>query len=95
MGKLIHYTTDDFTYAHNESFGTKLSDHRAYEHDLQDHFLDYLENPPLVELPELSSVMDSIQAYHQDYERHPVGIRTDSHFALTACCCVLSFLVAN
>ena len=95
MGKLIHYTTDAFTYAHNESFGTKLSDHRAYEQELQDHFLDYLENPPLVELPEPSSVMDSIQAYHQDYERHPVGIRTDSHFALTACCCVLSFLVAN
>ena len=28
LGKLIHYTTDAFTYAHNDSFTTSFSDHR-------------------------------------------------------------------
>ena len=31
LGKLIHYTTDAFTYAHNDTFPTALSDHREYE----------------------------------------------------------------
>ena len=28
LGKLIHYTTDAFTYPHNDSFTTALQDHR-------------------------------------------------------------------
>lgn len=95
MGKLIHYTTDAFTYAHNESFDKKLSDHRAYEAKLQDHFLTYLNDTPAVDLQISESVMDSIQSYHRDYVHQPVGIRTDSHFAITACCCVLTLLTSN
>ena len=40
--RLIHYTTDAFTYAHNDTFPTALSDHREYEAALQDHFLEYM-----------------------------------------------------
>ena len=31
LGKLIHYTTDAFTYAHNDTFPTALTEHREYE----------------------------------------------------------------
>lgn len=95
MGKLIHYTTDAFTYAHNESFGTKLTDHREYEEALQDHFLRYLRDTPVVEVETFRSVMDAIRSCHRDYDHQPVGIRTDSRFALTACCCVLAVLFSN
>ena len=39
MGKLIHYTADAFTYAHNADFDQSLSFHRKYEDALQKHFL--------------------------------------------------------
>lgn len=94
MGKLIHYTTDAFTYAHNTSFGTNLSDHREYEHALQEHFLTYLEEAPEIEVRTFRCVMDAISAYHGDYDRSPMGIRTDARFALRASCCVLMTLLA-
>lgn len=95
IGKLIHYTTDAFTYAHNREFTRKLGDHRAYEEALQAHFLQYLESEPHVETSPHPSVMGMIRAYHRDYIRHPADIRTDSRYALNACCCVLALLLAN
>lgn len=94
IGKLIHYTTDAFTYAHNITFGASLSDHRAYEHALQEHFLTYLSEAPEIEVRTFRCVMDAISAYHGDYDCSPMGIRTDSRFALRACCCVLVTLLA-
>ncbi len=93
MGKLIHYTADAFTYAHNESFGTKLTDHRAYEEGLQEHFLRYLQDAPPVTTEVYRSIMDAVRSNHQDYAAQPVGIHTDSRFALRTCCCVLSMLM--
>ena len=94
MGKLIHYTTDAFTYAHNESFGTNLTYHRAYEEALQDQFLRYMEAVPQVTAETFHSVMDAIASFHRDYASQPAGIRTDCAYALTACCCVLTTLFA-
>lgn len=93
MGKLIHYTTDAFTYAHNEEFTTNLGDHREYEAALQNHFLEYLDTQPQVDTRDSRSVMDAIRAYHREYIRQDVDIRNDSKFALQACCCVLALLL--
>lgn len=93
LGKLIHYTTDAFTYAHNDTFPTQLSDHCVYEHALQDHFLDYIKTVSPVRGRLGKNVMETIENYHISYEKQQPGIHTDSHFALTACCCVLSILV--
>lgn len=38
LGKLIHYTTDIFTFAHNEKFGKNLIAHVIYEKNLHDVF---------------------------------------------------------
>lgn len=93
LGKLIHYTTDAFTYAHNGDFPRDLSRHREYEARLQIHFLDYLRTNPQVTPRLTGTVMETIGHYHREYETHRRSIPTDSRFALTACCCVAALLV--
>lgn len=95
LGKLIHYTTDAFTYAHNDTFPTNLSDHRVYEAALQEHFLRYMEEDPQVDTKVARTIMEAIYSYHREYEELDADIRTDSRFALTACCCVLALLFAK
>lgn len=95
LGKLIHYTTDAFTYAHNAEFPRDLSDHRVYEAALQDHFLAYMRTDPQVNPRVAGTIMEAISSYHREYEEKAKGIRTDSRFALTACCCVVALLFAK
>ncbi len=93
MGKLIHYTTDAFTYAHNAEFSENLTGHLEYETALQNHFLEYLQTHPQVDDQDFRSVMAAIRAYHRDYIHQDVDIHNDSKFALQACCCVLALLL--
>lgn len=95
LGKLIHYTTDAFTYAHNEDFPTQLSDHMEYEAALQDHFLAYMAEDPHVDVDPAENIIGAIFTCHRDYEHTERCIRNDSRFALTACCCVLAVLFAK
>ncbi len=92
LGKLIHYTTDAFTYAHNDMFTTDLNDHREYEISLQEHFLDYMAQDPSVDPKIARTIMEAISSYHRQYQALPRDIHTDTRFALTACCCVLAVL---
>lgn len=93
LGKLIHYTTDAFTSAHNDTFPSNLMDHRVYEVKLQEHFLRYLEEDPQVNPRFARTIMDAVYSYHKEYERHEADIHTDARFALTACCSVVSVLL--
>ena len=95
LGKLIHYTADAFTHAHNADFPTRLSDHREYEASLQDHFLEYMSQEPKVNPVVADSIMNVICCYHRDYEQSTCSVQNDSRFALTACCCVLAVLLAG
>ena len=95
IGKLIHYTTDAFTSAHNERFGVNLSDHRQYEADLQNHFLDYLAQDPEIWTDTRNPVMDTIRSYHREYLRRPINIHTDSRFAIIVCSMVAAKLFAQ
>lgn len=95
LGKLIHYTTDAFTYAHNDTFPTNLADHRQYEVALQNHFLEYIQQDPHVDLAVANTIMEAIYACRQEYERQESNIFTDSRFALKACCCVVALLLAR
>lgn len=95
LGKLIHYTTDAFTLAHNDWFPTDLNDHREWEVALQNHFLEYLQEDPQVNPRAAKTIMEAIYAYHKDYNRQPASIHTDAQFALTACCCVVAILFVN
>ncbi|MDY3224353.1 MAG: zinc dependent phospholipase C family protein [Candidatus Faecousia sp.] len=93
LGKLIHYTTDAFTYAHNDTFPVQLREHKAYEDALQEHFLEYMEQDPQTDIPTARTIMEAISSYHKEYERTESNIDTDSRFALNACCCVLAILL--
>lgn len=93
MGKLIHYTVDAFTLAHNDFFPENLREHRAYEAELQEYFLSFLAGDPPPCPPENKPVMDTIRAFHRRYESRPAGIFTDARFAFTASCLVAAALV--
>lgn len=95
LGKLIHYTADAFTCAHNHHFPTCLSRHREYEIRLQDHFLAFLAEDPQVDISMAGDIMSAISAFHREYEQKDDSIHNDSCFALTACCCVLALLFAK
>lgn len=92
MGKLIHYTMDAFTSAHNEEFGNSLTDHRFYEVNLQNYFLSYLSENPEIWTDNQSPAMDTIRAYHCDYIRRPVNIHTDTRFAIIVSSMVIARL---
>ena len=92
LGKLIHYTTDAFTYAHNDTFPVQLKEHKAYEDALQEHFLQFMDRDPQVEIPFARTITEAISSYHAEYERAESNIHNDSRFALNACCCVLAIL---
>lgn len=94
MGKLIHYTTDAFTSAHNAEFGPSLEDHREYEVALQNHFLGYISQNPEFWTDAQHPVMDTIRSYHHDYIRRPTNIHTDTRFAIIVCSMVLTRLFA-
>lgn len=93
LGKLIHYTADAFTYAHNETFPTALTDHREYEVRFQHYFLKYLDTDPAVETPNANTIMDVIGICHRKYSTIPSNIRRDSRYVLQASCCVLAVLL--
>lgn len=95
LGKLVHYTADAFTYAHNSDFPVQLSNHMEYEVALQEHFLQYLEEDPHVDTMVARTIMSAICSYHRDYEQTESNIHNDAKFALTACCCVLALLFAK
>lgn len=92
LGKLIHYITDAFTSAHNDCFSTDLGEHMEYEQSLQAFFLEYLKKDPQVDIRLAGKIMDAVQDYHAEYSRTDPDIHRDSHFAVSACCCVLAIL---
>lgn len=92
LGKLIHYTTDAFTYAHNESFTAKLGEHKEYEAMLQDYFLQYIQDDPQINTLTAKTIIEAIYKYHLKYETETADFHTDAAFALSACCCILAIL---
>lgn len=93
LGKLIHYTVDAFTRAHNRDFPEDLREHRAYEAELQTFFLAFLAGDPPPCKPECRPVMETIRHFHRRYEARPISIVTDTRFAFTASCLVAASLM--
>lgn len=89
LGKLIHYTADAFTFAHNPEFPTDLSEHRRYEYSLQDRFLSTIPETPCHAAVRRGSIMDTIRAYHADYEQSTRCVEADCRYALVVCCTIL------
>lgn len=90
MGKLIHYTTDAFTSAHNLHFNSKLTEHRLYEIKLQNHFLEYLSQNPAIWTDIDQPAMETIRKYHEEYLQRPISFQTDTRFAVNVCSMVVT-----
>lgn len=86
MGKLIHYTMDAFTFAHDERFPKKLKTHRLYEARLQNFFLAQVRRRPIPSASFQGSPTALICTMHASYSRLPGNIETDTDYAFRACC---------
>lgn len=93
LGKLIHYTADAFTFAHNAHFPGDLRQHRSYEADLQKYFLPYLQQQTCLTVYPSDTILEGIRNFHQSYRRKETDIRRDSRYALRACCCIFAVLL--
>lgn len=94
LGKLIHYVTDAFTYAHNPEFTADLKVHCEYEENLQQYFPMYIRKHDTENKNTFGSAAEAVCNYHQDYLKEPMGIQTDSFFSISACSAVLASITA-
>lgn len=92
IGKLIHYTADAFTYAHNTSFPNQLNFHRIYEAQLQNYFLAYLSSAEKPSTQFCGGIMDTVSKLHLEYSKKTSNIHYDTVYCLNACCNILSIL---
>ena len=89
LGKLIHYTADAFTLAHNDRFPTAIRLHRSYEAQLHHLFDVYLSLAPLLcRLPGRPMAEIVFQA-HSRYETDIPGPDTDLRYTLDTCSALL------
>lgn len=95
LGKLIHYTMDSFTYAHNEHFNDNLRQHRTYERLLHRYFSRYLPGHKESRLSTFGSVMSTIRHYHSDYMDRPAGVFNDTKFTINVCGLVMDMLLTG
>ncbi len=95
LGKLIHYTLDAFTYAHDERFGDSLTAHRQYEVALQNYFLVQLYRRPIPSCHYRGSPAALIRLMHTAYAKMPGCIETDTGYAIRTCCLLTQRLTAQ
>lgn len=93
LGKLIHYTADSFTYAHNDHFQDNLRRHKEYEKLLHQYFVRYLPSHKPSRVCCTDSLMNQLRTIHREYMTKPTGVYNDSKYALNACYLVMTRLV--
>ena len=91
-GKLIHYTTDAFTFAHNASFPVNLHEHKIYEDRLQTYFLQFLQTHHTPEQRPEPTIRETITKNHLAYLSCTPDIFRDARYAFGVTCCVATLL---
>lgn len=95
LGKLIHYTLDAFTFAHDQRFPKDLKAHRRYEVWLQNFFLAQVRRRSIPAGPFLGSPAWLIRSMHAAYSRLPGAIETDTDFAFRTSCLLTQRIAAG
>lgn len=95
LGRLVHYITDGFTFAHNSNFSGNLREHSAYEHGLHEFFPEYLRRwgDSLLSLREHGSAFGVIEREHSEYMHQPSNMLRDSRFAILTALSVVSIIM--
>jgi hypothetical protein len=86
LGKLLHYSADSFTYAHNSRFTGSLAEHRAYEMELHER----LEEAMVRESDDISKIGNEqssdtcarIRELHEAYSRKTPDSRNDCRYIM-------------
>ncbi len=94
LGKLVHYITDAFTYAHNAEFPTDIHSHRDYENRLQAYFCHCIS---MLSRQEETAVqgraIEVIRLYHREYMHRPKSVQLDSDYTILVCTTVVPMLL--
>lgn len=95
LGRLVHYITDGFTFAHNANFPGSLREHSAYEHGLHEFFPEYLSRcgESMLSLREQGSAFAVIEREHRKYMHQPSTMLRDSRFAILTALSVVSIIM--
>lgn len=92
LGKLIHYTADAFTYAHNLHFQAGLKAHRKYEQTLDSYITECFDNISTSLNASAFGILDIIHSCRISYIRTSSGIIADAAHAKRACSGILFYL---
>ena len=95
LGKLIHYTMDAFTFAHDERFPQDLKAHRQYEARLQNYFLAQVRRRPIPSRRFQNPPVALIHSMHAAYSQLPGSVETDTDYAFRTCCLLTQRLTAG
>lgn len=82
MGKLIHYTSDAFTYVHNNCFTDSIAAHREYENALQEQFLVRLEDEPRNDAAFTCDLNSFFRTAHECYLQSVANVHRDCQYIL-------------
>lgn len=82
LGKLIHYTSDAFTYVHNNCFTASIAAHRAYEDELQEHFLHCLAERRCSDSTTRPDINRVLRAAHRRYLKNVADVQRDCRYIL-------------
>lgn len=82
LGKLIHYTSDAFTYVHNNCFTEPISMHLAYEMQLQEQFLQRLREAGEHPEQSLRDLSAAFRVLHAQYLEMSADVQRDCRFIL-------------
>jgi len=92
LGRMIHYLSDAFTYAHNATFGVDLQMHRAYEWELMYALNAYLQTHGIPDFIMNESLSALIHQMHSNYLRETKCLQSDVYYIVHVCCIVMSCL---
>lgn len=82
LGKLIHYTSDAFTYVHNNCFLDTVRAHRDYETILQAHFLCQLQEVRAQREAFGRDVVAAFTEKHEKYLNRAADVKRDTRYIL-------------
>ena len=82
MGKLMHYTSDAFTYVHNNCFTEPIAAHREYENRLQEQFFRHLDKKDHKAGLVQKNINEFFKVNHARYLGNVANVNRDCHYIL-------------
>lgn len=82
LGLVIHYTSDAFTYVHNNCFNEPISEHLAYENQLQQMFFQRMEEFRVRHEARMRDINEVFRNLHDQYLEVSADVYRDCQYIL-------------